>query len=298
MKNRNIPFGYKYENGMPVIHEAEKETVIAIFTAYLGGKSLQEIADHLTINKVAYSPGVTVWNKSRIMRILEDERYLGQCGFPKIIDAKTRDAMLTLKESKNMQTTTDRSTGIYQLHIPCICYACGHTMRRITDSRNNYRQRWVCSDTNCRICIKMPDDTLMGEITARMNAVIGHPEILSAPSVTPREASTEQRRLDNEIARTLEEISYDRDALLEKMLQRVSLQYGTLDSGNYETERLRSIFANTPPLTEFSPELVNHTIRQILFKADGSVSILLDNDQEISKEMIHHDANRLASGTD
>ena len=35
MKIRNIPFGYKYENGQKVINEKESVAVIEIFTRYL-----------------------------------------------------------------------------------------------------------------------------------------------------------------------------------------------------------------------------------------------------------------------
>lgn len=48
MRNRTIPFGYHYQNGVLVLHPQESQTVRAVFAAYLGGEPLSKIASHLT----------------------------------------------------------------------------------------------------------------------------------------------------------------------------------------------------------------------------------------------------------
>lgn len=40
MKHRNIPFGYDFENGVPVIHASESHVVKKIYAQYLAGASL------------------------------------------------------------------------------------------------------------------------------------------------------------------------------------------------------------------------------------------------------------------
>ena len=44
MKNRKIPYGYEMKNGAVVINGAEAETVKNIFSEYLNGLVLKDIA--------------------------------------------------------------------------------------------------------------------------------------------------------------------------------------------------------------------------------------------------------------
>lgn len=74
MKIRNIPFGYQMENGIITLHPAESEAVKNIFTAYLNGQSLLQIANSLNERSIEYMPGVTGWNKARLKRIIDDSR--------------------------------------------------------------------------------------------------------------------------------------------------------------------------------------------------------------------------------
>ena len=57
MRNRSIPFGYHYQNGIMAVHPQESQTVQAVFTAYLSGEPLSKIAARLTAKLVEYLPG-------------------------------------------------------------------------------------------------------------------------------------------------------------------------------------------------------------------------------------------------
>ena len=97
MKKRNIPFGYQYQNGMITTHPQEVAVLNRIFSEYQKGMSLLEIASRLNDENIEYQPGVTGWNKSRIMRLIEDVRYTGRDSFPAIIDEDTHQAMMGIK---------------------------------------------------------------------------------------------------------------------------------------------------------------------------------------------------------
>lgn len=103
MKKRNVPFGYQYQNGLITTHPQEVAVLHRVFSEYQNGLSLLEIANRLNAENVEYQPGVTGWNKSRIMRLIEDERYTGKDNFPAIIYEETHRAMIDMKAQKNTQ---------------------------------------------------------------------------------------------------------------------------------------------------------------------------------------------------
>lgn len=81
LKNRSIPFGYCVVNGGFALNENEAEAVRKIFADYLCGKSLKTIAAEM---KIPYNSG-KIWNKNTISRILDNKKYTGENGYPRII---------------------------------------------------------------------------------------------------------------------------------------------------------------------------------------------------------------------
>lgn len=130
MKIRNIPYGYQYKNGSIAIQEKETETVKRIFTEYLNGLSLLKIAENLNNEQIEYMPGVCGWNKSRIKRIIEDERYLGTNGYPPIIDEDTHKTLIRIKSEKNTQKAQTEK----QIYSISVCrYYVQNAVVRCTD---------------------------------------------------------------------------------------------------------------------------------------------------------------------
>lgn len=70
----------------------------------------------------------------------------------------------------------------------------------------------------------------------------------------------------------------------EKILECVSLKYKDIDSQKYTSKILKADFANASPLSAFSMDLFNRTVKAIKFSTGGAVSIILLNDQQIGKE--------------
>lgn len=100
MKNRNILYGYGYFDGKIDIHPQESEIVKEVYEAYLNGKSLLIIMNMLNEKQIEYMPGVVNWNKARVMRILDDKRYLGDEKYPALIDQETYDAAQAVKRKQ------------------------------------------------------------------------------------------------------------------------------------------------------------------------------------------------------
>lgn len=86
------------------------------------------------------------------MRIVDDDRYLGNATYPQVIDEATIERLRSRKASRNTQTSTDRQSGIYLLKVPIVCPSCGNSMHRLQDTRCKCTQKWVCNQ--CHIQIK------------------------------------------------------------------------------------------------------------------------------------------------
>ena len=287
MKNRNILFGYHYKNGVIAIHPDESETVKRIFNSYLGGDSLLTIAEKLNGEKIEYMPGVIGWNKARLKRLIEDERYIGSNTYPALINEKIHNDLQKTRAERNTQKHTDRKSDIFRIDVPVTCPDCKDAMSRRHDSRMKIPDRWTCKNRDCRCVISIPDTVLLQRITAVLNTVIDNPGIIrcvKAPSVEPSLAT---RRLENEISRTLESFGFNKEDLRKKLLECVSLKYDDLDTTQHITEMLRAEFENSSPLSIFSAEFLGKTVGSIELHTDGGVSIILLNGQEIGKE--HND---------
>lgn len=148
MKIRNIPYGYQYKNGSIAIQEKETETVKRIFTEYLNGLSLLKIAEHLNNEQIEYMLGVCGWNKSRIKRIIEDERYLGTSSYPPIIDEDMHKTLMLIKSEKNTQKHIDRKSDIFNLGVPILCPKCCSKMCRRHDSNRKCQDWWLCQEVS------------------------------------------------------------------------------------------------------------------------------------------------------
>ncbi len=295
MKNRNIPFGYRFEDGKIVVNPDEQNTLQRICSEYLDGRSLLQIANGLESDKVEFAPGVITWNKARIMRIVDDDRYLGNATYPQVIDETTVENLRSRKASRNTQTSTDRQSGIYLLKVPVVCPACGKPMRRLQDTRCKCTQKWVCNQ--CHIQIKKEDTDLMEDIVDLLNGLIRNPAIIRSALPGQAEPSAEQRRLENEIARTLEGYDFDKDALREKLYQRAAIGYQQIGNEAYVEYKLTNALEQHDILDGFDSELTNKTVKLIRFTESGSVSIILSNNQVIRKEQTDNASNSPSDAT-
>ncbi len=294
MKTRNIPFGYKIENGKICLHPAESKTVNEIFTDYMNGQSLLQIAKSLNNRQVEYLPRTTGWNKARLKRIIEDIRYLGNDNFPAIIEQAIFDKAQEIKSARNTQKAVNRNVAIFKLNVPILCEQCGEPMYRIHDSRTTHKEKWICR--SCGSVIKIADNTLLSTITECMNRLIENPKILKYQPVQT-ETPMETIRLRNELGRQLDSPTIDKEPLKNKIFEYASLLYSELDSGEHITKNIRATLENTRPLSLYNDELIDKTISAVILHADGTVSLILKNGQQIRKEKSNGTANTAKTGT-
>ena len=177
-KIRYLPFGYTIRNGQTVIDQQEAETVRGIFTAYIHGASLKEIAEDLTAKNIPYTERSCVWDKARISRILENAKYTGDAEFDAIIEDAVYEEAVAVKSARRWNQTVAECEGIRQLRDHIRCGQCGAPMLRHINSKREIRESWTCSNADCGIRVRISDGELLRKITLLMNRVIANADLM------------------------------------------------------------------------------------------------------------------------
>lgn len=132
-KNRNIPFGYCMINGKYAVNSVEAAAVKQIFTEYSDGKSLNEIAAQMT---VPYHSDKPIWNKNMVKRVLENRRYIGECGYPQIIGSQIFNDVQNIKSEKNTRTKIKNKVPDIEELPPIREYEATENIRHMTNDIN------------------------------------------------------------------------------------------------------------------------------------------------------------------
>ena len=189
-KIRYLPFGYAVRNGHTVIDQQEAETVRGIFTAYIHGASLKEIAEDLTAKNIPYTERSCVWDKARISRILENAKYTGDAEFDAIIEDAVYEEAVAAKSARRWNRAVTECEGIRQLRDHIRCGQCGAPMLRHINSKRAIRESWTCSNADCGIRVRVSDGELLRKITLLMNRVIANADLmLPHPKIKHRDSA-------------------------------------------------------------------------------------------------------------
>lgn len=190
LKNGNVPFSYKSflgyrkgADGKPEIDEEQAVIIRRIFSEYLAGKSLLDIAKGLTADEIPTARGKANWSSARVQSILTNEKYKGDAllqktyiidciskkskknngelpmyyvenNHPAIIERAVFDRVQeeisrrnSKKKVKQIGTKTElgKYSGKYALSEIIYCGNCGTPYRRCTWSKNGKKKIvWRC----------------------------------------------------------------------------------------------------------------------------------------------------------
>ncbi len=292
MKNRRFPYGYEMQKGEIQICKAEKNILAEIFNSYINGNNLKEIADNLTIRKIEYLPDECGWNKSRIKRIIEDRRYLGDERYPQLIQEEIFNKANNIKQirrtTKNYVVTAENKPVVHLAR----CAECGAHLYHITDTRYTDSERWYCKTDECKLNIRLTISDLLKDITELLNKVISNQELIQYSEYeASSDPSIEIMRMENDIERLLEQTEFDKDKLQNLILECAEKKYSYDKSTQHITDRLKADFEKSSPLSAFSMDLFEKTVSTVLIDKLGSVSIKLKNGNIIGKENANACAN-------
>ena len=243
MGNRKLPFGYQMRMGEIVRNEPEAKAVQDIFLQYTLGASLKEIAEQMRKTGPVYDEGKS-WNKNMIARILENTKYTGADSYPRLVDIKLFETAAEKRQTKQ--------------HLP---------------------ERTPAQKALKRVCSKPSTPEIEQQVVHLLGRLAEQPERITQPEKQFAPNSTTQAELD-EILNTQ---PLDEDAARSLICKLAREQYDAIGNEEYETERLRRLFAAFECTAELNAELLQSTVSAVLV-TQQAVRLQLKNGQIIGKE--------------
>ena len=244
MGNRKLPFGYQMRMGEIVRNEPEAKAVQDIFLQYTLGASLKEIAEQMRKTGPVYDEGKS-WNKNMIARILENTKYTGADSYPGLVDIKLFEAAVEKRQAK--QCLPERTPAQKALR---------------------------------RVCSKPPTPEVEQQVMHLLGRLAEQPERITQPERTSKPTYTNtQAELDD----VLNTQPLDEDAARNLICKLAQEQYDDISNEEYETVRLRRLFAAFECTAELNAELLQSTVSAVLVTR-RAVRLQLKNGQIVGKE--------------
>lgn len=269
-KNRYLPYGYKIENGKTALEPHEAEIIRRIYRAYAKGLSYKTIAEQLTAEGICYLPEKSVWNKNRVARILQNERYDGSEKYPAILEASQRQAAKTMQKPY----THTESADIKTLKPLLVCGVCGEHLRRRL--KTSGEERWFCPSDVKHIGTALTDDILLESIENLQNCLAENPQLAAAPPKEDSRIDLGVIRLQNEIDHALSRQEPDlpqiRQSILALASQKYAITEGAEDDGAFSLPRLNSSDLDAQGLKDITKQItVTYTSATALILKNGQI---------------------------
>lgn len=268
-KNRTIPFGYMMQNGEITTNPTEVLAVVTIFSNYLAGHSLLDIAKRM---EVPYSEGA-VWNKNMVKRILENEKYLGTDKFPQLISEEMFQAV-NEKKSRKATSLCVLPEDMKIVRNLAICKECGGKLFR-------KNELWDCRNSGCyRFSFQLTDQMLTGAVLTVLNSAIANPSLLECGGeVGKYSPDAEIIRRENEIRHKMDAANPDYDRTKADILELAQLKYARCAYSDtpQKTAVLRDILAGKEQLNTLDTGLLRSCATRISVSHFCTVEVELIN---------------------
>ena len=288
MPLRIVPFGYCVRKGKNELDETEHRILNQIYDMRLEEKSLSAIMDYLLENQIPYSADSMAWNKAKLMRILEDRRYLGDDEFPQAIGQKKFEAVQKI----SMRHKVDRQDSVplqevKELRSLVVCGSCGNPMRRRYERKAKKQPvRWICQNPDCKTLMVIKDEELKEAIKKILNQI-------RTGDVTKNRASSffiptnEIQRQEKALLRRIDHSRPEEAETLREMVWDLAMQkYLQCMDERDEFDRIQAVLQqNADEQRIFDAELVKQIVSQIILGLEDKIRLRLKDGQTIQGEI-------------
>lgn len=270
-KKRYFPFGYRMAGGQIEIVPEESSLLQNLFDNYLKGASLIKLAETAQQTGIKFRENTERWNKNMIARMLDDERYWNDAGFPPIVSKEIGSAITALRKQK-----TTSQCPIQFIKKKLVCCICGENINR--NGKNAPRIRWDCPKCGWYFG-PITDNELKQAVTEKLLAVCRNPQVAEPDQQPTNSLSIQAVRLTNEINQLLDQREVDTDRLLPLILECAAEKYKTcsIKESDHLTIKIKALFQEHSNDEELNRELFEQTVKQVILQPDGSIKFQLLN---------------------
>lgn len=281
-KKRTIPFGYCMKNGEITTEPQEVYAIVTIFSEYISGKSLLQIAKLMVSEKIRYNADSDKWNKNMVKRIIENEKYLGSGKYPQIID----DEVFRKANEKRLKKAT--SLNLIQEDLRAIrnvtyCAECGQRLSRI--GGNTKYEHWDCKNPDCyKLEYRLTDQMIIGTVLNVLNSVIANTNLLKdGGEVSSYSPTADIIRQQNEINRMTDNTQINFDRIKSEIFRLAQMKYDccTYSDKTQKTEQLKSLLTNHEQLNNLEVGLFKLCVSRIWISHFYTIEVELINGAKI-----------------
>jgi len=284
MANRMISYGYGMQDGRITVIDREAEIVRRIFFEYINGKLLDEIATELTEEKVDFYLGKCEWNKSRIKRILENEKYVGADHYPQIVNDDDFIKAGEIKDDKGAKKLRFEEHIEYLRNNKVTCAQCGGHFKRISKWRS--REKWMCRQ-GCKNSLYVDDGVLLSSLLTVADKVASNPEIVT-PITEDKASSLEIRRCTSEVNRIFSDKAPNFAAGKKLIFHLAEVKFALFDEKTPDayTDMIVVDCERVVAQGKVNRSFLEKYCDQIKVAYDGSLSVRFINGAELTSEEV------------
>lgn len=281
-KNRVIPFGYCMKNGEITAEPKEVYAVSTIFSEYLKGGSLLQIAKLMESEKIRYTAESEKWNKNMVKRIIENEKYLGNDKYPQIINENI------FKQANEKQVRKAAALNLIcddlkEIRRIAYCAECGGKLFRKTNGKG--REYWNCSNQGCfKFEYRLTDQMINGAVLTALNSAIANPSLIECESeISAYSPTSDILRQQNEISRMTDSPQVDFEKVKAEIFRLAEIKYErcTYSDKPQKTAKLISLLKNHNQLNTLDIGLFKACVSRVWISRYCTVEVELINGVKI-----------------
>ena len=280
---RKIPFGYTIRDGELTVSAMEADAVKNIYALDLDGLSYSKIAEEMMRRGIQYHQHTPEWNKHMVKRILENQKYLGADGYPRLIPDE--DFLTAQFRREDKTTYTPCPAFISPIREKSRCGDCGAQMTRNTKSHG--RPRWCCENASCGNTRSIRDEELRDAVEEQLRRLAAKPHLLNWDLWSAgKETSLEPVRLENEINHEFNRADASPEYLRVLILACVTEKYNELPdpTPRHRLCQLRERLENGQSDEAALHDLLTEAVRSIRITRHTKITLELMNGQIFERE--------------
>ena len=291
-KNRVIPFGYCMKNGEITTDSKEVYAVAMIFSEYLNGSSLLQIAKLMESEKIRYTEDSEHWNKNMVKRIIENEKYLGTDKHPQLI---AEDIFRQANEKRVRKATTLNLVcdNLHEIRNRTYCAECGGKLFRKVNGKG--REYWNCGNPDCfKYEYRLTDQMIIGAVLTVLNSVIANTSLLEyRGEVSKYSPGTGMIRKQNEINQMMDSAQPDFDRIKSEIFKLAEMKYDccTYNENPQKTAEIKALLENHEQLNTLDIGLFKSCVSRIWISHFCTIEVEFVNGVTIKNITERNDKN-------